>query len=265
LSSSAERERPPLPRPAGSYDGVPVPRLAERWGVPRLLAFDSIGSTLDVAHAVASDTPTGTLVLADEQTAGRGQHGRRWSSAPGAGVWLTLVERPSDARALEVLALRCGLFAAEALDTFVGAPVGLKWPNDLHVDGRKLAGILIETRWRGTAPEWVAIGFGLNVAAPALDGAIGLPAGATRLAVLDALVPALRRAAASSRHLSEAELARWRTRDIAAGRQLETPARGRAAGISADGLLLIAGPPPDGAITAHRSGSLTFAEPPQCS
>jgi BirA family biotin operon repressor/biotin-[acetyl-CoA-carboxylase] ligase len=237
---------------------VPVPRLAERWGISRLLAFDSIGSTLDVAHAVASETPSGTLVLADEQTAGRGQHGRRWSSPPGAGVWLTLVERPSDARALEVLALRCGLFAAEALDAFAGAPIGLKWPNDLYLAGLKLAGILIETRWRGTAPEWVAIGFGLNVAPPPIEGATGLPAGATRLDVLDVLVPALRRAAATSRHLSEAELARWRGRDVAAGRTLETPARGRAAGISADGQLLVAGP--DGAVTAHRSGSLTFAQ-----
>jgi BirA family biotin operon repressor/biotin-[acetyl-CoA-carboxylase] ligase len=226
--------------------------------VARLLAFDSIGSTLDAAHAVAAEAPSGTLILADEQTAGRGQHGRRWSSPPGAGVWLTLVERPSDARALEVLALRCGLYAAEALDAFAGAPVGLKWPNDLYLAERKLGGILIETRWRGTAPEWVAIGFGLNVTAPALEGAIGLAAGATRLGVLDLLVPALRQAAATSRHLSEAELARWRARDIAAGRQVDTPARGRAAGISADGQLLIASP--DGALTAHRSGSLTFAE-----
>jgi BirA family biotin operon repressor/biotin-[acetyl-CoA-carboxylase] ligase len=226
--------------------------------VARLLAFDSIGSTLDAAHAVAADTPSGTLVLADEQTAGRGQHGRRWSSAPGAGVWLTLVERPTDARALEVLALRCGLFAAEVLDGLAGAPVGLKWPNDLYLAGRKLAGILIEVRWRGTAPEWVAIGFGLNVTPPALEGATGLAAGATRLGVLDRLVPALRRAAATSRHLSEAELARWRARDVAAGRQLETPARGRAAGISADGQLLIADAA--GVVTAHRSGSLTFSE-----
>jgi biotin-(acetyl-CoA carboxylase) ligase len=104
----------------------------------------------------------------------------------------------------------------------------------------------------------VAIGFGLNVTPPALEGATGLAAGATRLGVLDRLVPALRRAAATSRHLSEAELARWRARDVAAGRQLETPARGRAAGISADGQLLIADAA--GVVTAHRSGSLTFSE-----
>jgi birA, biotin-[acetyl-CoA-carboxylase] ligase region len=225
--------------------------------VPRLHAFESVGSTLDIAHAIASDSPSGTLVLADEQTSGRGQHGRRWRSAPGAGVWLTLIERPTDARALEVLALRCGLFAAEALDPLAGEQIALKWPNDLYRAPGKLAGILIETRWRGTAPEWVAIGFGLNVVAPAFDGTAGMAPGVGRLAVLDLLVPALRRAAAATHHLSTSELSRWRTRDLAHGRELETPSRGRAAGISADGQLLVVGE--DGGVISHRSGSLTFA------
>ena len=228
--------------------------------MPRLLAFASVGSTLDVAHAVAPDSPAGTLILADEQTSGRGQHGRRWRSAPGAGVWLTLIERPTDARALEVLALRCGLFAAEALDPLAGDRIALKWPNDLYRASGKLAGILIETRWRGTAPEWVAIGFGLNVIAPAFDGSAGMAPGVARLAVLDLLVPALRRAAAATHHLSAAELARWRARDLADGREVESPSRGRAAGISADGQLLVRSP--DGGLTSHRSGSLTFAQTP---
>ena len=125
--------------------------------MPAVHAFGAVGSTLDVAHALAPTAASGTLVIADEQTAGRGRHGRRWASEPGAGVWLTLIERPSDARALDVLSLRCGLNAAESLDDLAGAPVRVKWPNDLYVGACKLAGILIETRWRGTAPEWVAI------------------------------------------------------------------------------------------------------------
>jgi BirA family biotin operon repressor/biotin-[acetyl-CoA-carboxylase] ligase len=260
LSSFADsvRERPPLPRGAELYDGVAVARLAERLGVPRLLAFAQIGSTLDAAHTIAPESPSGTLVLADEQTAGRGRQGRRWRSAPGAGVWLTLIERPSDARALEVLALRCGLFAAEALDALAGQTIRLKWPNDLFLAGGKLGGILIETRWRGTAPDWVAIGFGVNVVAPAMEGSSGLPAGVTRLAVLDLLVPALRRAAAASRHLSDAEVARWHSRDVAIGRALDMPGRGIASGIRTDGQLLVTGS--DGVAIAYRSGSLTFAE-----
>lgn len=245
------------------YDGLGAGELAARLGVPAAHLFDQVGSTLDVAHALAPSAPTGTLVLADEQTAGRGRHGRRWTSAPGAGIWLTLVERPTDARALDVLSLRCGLYAAEALDALAGARVGVKWPNDLHVRDRKLAGILIETRWRGTAPDWVAIGFGLNVVAPDVATGIGLAPGASRVAVLERLVPALRRAAAASRHLSAEELARWRARDIAPTRELTSPAIGRAAGISAEGDLLVA--EPGGVITRHRTGSLTFAEPLACS
>jgi BirA family biotin operon repressor/biotin-[acetyl-CoA-carboxylase] ligase len=248
-----------LPQPAAAYDGVPVAELAQRLGVPAVVAFDAVGSTLDAAHALAPDAASGTLVLADEQTAGRGRHGRRWSSSPGAGVWLTLVERPTDARALEVLSLRCGLYAAEALEPLALGAIGVKWPNDLYVGARKLAGILIETRWRGTAPEWVAIGFGINVAQPELDTAVGLLPGTSRSAVLERLVPALRRAASASRHLGPDELARWRSRDIADARMLATPAPGIAAGISASGELLIADA--DGAVTAHRTGSLTFAEP----
>lgn len=236
--------------------------LAARWGVPAVLAFGVVGSTLDMAHALAPASESGTLVLADEQTAGRGRHGRRWTSSPGAGVWLTLIERPTDARSLDVLALRCGLFAAEALDDLAQEPVRVKWPNDLYLRGGKLAGTLIETRWRGSAPEWVAIGFGLNVAAPDVDTAAGLPAGATRIGVVDRLVPALRRAAASSRHLTEHELSRWRSRDAAHGREVTEPADGLVQGITAAGELLIAS---QGVISAHRSGSLTFAAPLSCS
>jgi BirA family biotin operon repressor/biotin-[acetyl-CoA-carboxylase] ligase len=246
------------------FDGEPVGELATRWQLAAVHAFGAVGSTLDVAHALAPAATSGTLILADEQTAGRGRHGRRWASAAHAGVWLSLIERPTDARALDVLALRCGLYAAEVLDDLAGATVRVKWPNDLYVGDRKLAGTLIETRWRGTAPEWVAIGFGLNVTAPDLDSGIGLAAGADRLAALDRVVPALRRAAAASRHLSESELARWRARDLSVGRDVTEPRAGIVQGISAAGELLIAAEG-GGRISAFRSGSLTFAAPLSCS
>jgi BirA family biotin operon repressor/biotin-[acetyl-CoA-carboxylase] ligase len=256
LSSSADA-RAGLPVEASAYDGVVAGDLAMRLGVPAVLLFDQVGSTLDVAHRVAPASASGTLVLADEQTAGRGRHGRRWASAPGAGIWLTLVERPVDVRALDVLSLRCGLHAAEALDLMAGSRVGVKWPNDLYVGERKLAGILIETRWRGTAPDWVAIGFGLNVVDPDVATGVGLRPGVSRVEVLDALVPALRRAAGASGHLSDDELARWNARDIAAGRFLLSPGEGRASGITREGELLVADAA--GSPTRHRSGSLTFA------
>ena len=240
-------------------DGHSADELARRLALPRVALFDAVGSTLDVAHRLAPDAPSGTLVVADEQTAGRGRQGRRWQSAAGAGLWLTLVERPTDARALDVLALRCGLYAAESLDALAGTTVQVKWPNDLYVGERKLGGILIETRWRGTTPDWVAIGFGLNVRTPALDSGIGLSPGSTRLAALECVVPALRRAAAASRHLSRDELARWHARDRTADRVVTAPAAGRAVGIESDGQLVVLSP--DGVISRHRTGSLTLADP----
>jgi BirA family biotin operon repressor/biotin-[acetyl-CoA-carboxylase] ligase len=244
-------------------DGLSAEELAPRLALPAVALFGEVGSTLDVAHRMAPTAASGTLIIADEQTAGRGRHGRRWMSAPGAGLWLTMIERPGDARALEVLALRCGLFAAEALDALAGDRVRLKWPNDLYVGDRKLAGILIETRWRGTAPDWVAIGFGLNIVAPDIATGVGLEPGVTRLQALERLVPALRAAAAASRHLGGDELARWHERDVALRRAITSPTIGTVAGISPQGELLVADV--SGNVTRHRSGSLTFAEPLACS
>ena len=220
-------------------------------------------STFDVAHEIAPGAPSGTLVLADRQTSGRGQHGRRWESPAGAGIWLTLIERPRDPRALDVLSLRCGLRAARALDPLADAPVQLKWPNDLYVRGRKLAGILVETRWRGTSPDWVAIGFGLNVLAPQLETATGLEHGTSRLQALARLVPALRDAARSEGHLTNGEIADFRGRDVAFSRRSVTPVAGVVTGIDAAGELLIT--QPDGIVSRHRTGSLTFDDPLPCS
>lgn len=256
MSSSAEH------RPV-RYDGHSAEQLEISLGVPRVELHPSVTSTLDVAHVIAPSVPAGTLVLADEQTAGRGTQGRRWTSRAGDGVWLALIERPADVRALDVLSLRCGLYAAEALDGLAAESPGVKWPNDLYVAGRKLAGVLIETRWRGASAEWVAIGFGLNVVAPPLDTAIGLAERVTRLEALGRLVPALRGAAAAPGHFSDDELARWHRRDVARGRRIESPARGTVAGVSRAGELLVLRD--DGAEARFRSGTLTFAEPLACS
>src|SRR4051812_42306663 len=113
----------------------------------KLIEYDEVGSTLDVAHELAANgAEAGTLIVANAQTAGRGRMGRTWRSEPGAGLWITLIERPGDASALEVLSLRVGLALAPALDAFTDATVQLKWPNDLYLRGRKLGGILIEAR-----------------------------------------------------------------------------------------------------------------------
>ena len=241
------------------YDGWDAAALALELGVPRVVVSASTSSTLDDAHRLAADgAPAGTLILADEQTAGRGREGRRWSSRAGAGIWLTLVERPTDTAALEVLSLRLGLRAASALDEFTADSIRLKWPNDLYVGPRKLAGILVEARWRAAAPDWVAIGFGLNVLPPDDIATAGvLEPGSSRTQVLARLVPALRSAARVTGPLSPRELGDYASRDAAAGRPCRTPAQGTVRGITASGELVVA--TADGA-HHFRSGSLAFAE-----
>jgi BirA family biotin operon repressor/biotin-[acetyl-CoA-carboxylase] ligase len=245
----AEAERAPR------YDGADASELARRLGVPRVELFARVTSTMDVAHALgAAGAGAGTLVLADEQTAGRGRGGRPWHSAPGAGIWLTLLERPTDVAALEVLSVRVGLSAAAALDRFADGPVRLKWPNDLYVGAGKVAGVLIEARWRDDRPDWVAVGFGLNVAAPAqVPVASGLRQGTSRLPVLAALVRALRAAAAARGALDDAELRSYGERDLARGRVARRPGAGVVLGITAEAELVIAA---DGGARRFRSGSL---------
>ena len=245
---------------SGAYDGVAAEPLAAHIDVPVLVALESTGSTLDVAHSLAAEgAPDGTLILAETQTAGRGRSGKRWTSEPGAGIWLTLVERALDPATISLLALRLGIAAADALQPFVDAPIGIKWPNDLYLGRRKLAGILAEARWRDGAPEWVAIGMGVNVLPPAdVPDAAGLRGGVSRLAVLETLVPALRAAAARHGKLDATELAALAERDVARGRRAIAPGDGTVEGVSAAGELLLR--LPDGTLAAHRSGSLVFAE-----
>ena len=206
----------------------------------------------------AEGAPPGTLVIANEQTAGRGRGGKSWQSDPGAGIWLTLVERPRDTSGLGVLSLRVGLAAAEGLDRFASEPIRLKWPNDLYVDRGKLAGILVEARWREQAVEWVSIGLGVNVKAPDnLGNAAGLEPGTTRLEVLSELVPALRAAAQASGPLRAEEREEFNARDLARGKDCIQPAVGRVAGITPTGELLVA---LADSVVPFRSGSLVLRD-----
>jgi BirA family biotin operon repressor/biotin-[acetyl-CoA-carboxylase] ligase len=125
-------------------------------------------STNDVLLKTISEKPV--LLVAEEQTAGRGRRGRRWHSAPGAGVTFSLgrrVRRP--VRELAALSLVAGVAAVRALRALGVRAAGLKWPNDLVVDGAKLGGILVETRSQSAAAHAV-IGIGINCRrTPGLD------------------------------------------------------------------------------------------------
>lgn len=126
-----------------------------------------LGSSNDRAlERARAGAPHGLLVLADEQRGARGRHGRSWTCAPRLGVWASLVLRPSRPAAEHAqLPLVFGLALCEALSLDLGADaVTVRWPNDLDVRGRKVAGILCE---RDAAGEAVIAGFGVNVCAGA--------------------------------------------------------------------------------------------------
>ena len=233
--------------------------MARALSVPSILLYEEIGSTLDAAHQRAADgAPAGTLVLADAQTAGRGRMGRSWTSQRGSGVWLTLIERPRDVAALEVLSIRVGLAIAPALDAFANDTVRLKWPNDVYVGARKLAGILVEARWRDAKPEWVSIGVGINVRRPENEAkACGLNEGVSRLEVLQAILPALRSAALRQGCLTLDELEAFAGRDLARGRECVEPIVGVVQGIDSTGGLLV---DVGSQQVAVRTGSLVLKE-----
>ncbi len=237
---------------------VPAPTLAAECGLVRIEHHAIVGSTMDEAHRLAQGgAVAGTLVLADAQAGGRGRGGRNWASEPDAGVWMTLIERPRDQRALDVLALRVGLALSQALEPFCERRITLKWPNDLFVGAGKLAGILIEARWRDSLPEWVAIGVGVNRRVPAsFPHAAAVRADVPRDELLRAILPPMRLAAAQGGSLTPAECADWAARDLAYGRDILEPREGKAMGIDATGALLIA--EPRGAMYAARSGSLVL-------
>jgi BirA family transcriptional regulator, biotin operon repressor / biotin---[acetyl-CoA-carboxylase] ligase len=241
------------------YDGADAATLARRLSLPRVVLLDETTSTMDDAHALGAEgAPSGTLVLAESQTRGRGRSGGSWNAVRGSSILCTLIERVP-ASALDVLSLRVGLNVATALDPYAGMMLGLKWPNDIVAGGGKLAGILIETRWRDDVPEWVAIAIGLNVSAapPGVAHSVSLTTSANRVDVLAAIVPALRTAAMQSGRLTPSEMDEWQKRDRLAGRRIATPSRGRVLGVLASGELWVE---TDRGPESVRAGTVTMEE-----
>ncbi|MEL6770690.1 MAG: biotin--[acetyl-CoA-carboxylase] ligase [Bacteroidota bacterium] len=144
--------------------------------------FATLGSTMDEAAAWAAEgAPHGALVTAEAQTAGRGRHGRGWHGTPGANLHLTLVLRPTlPRRRWGLIAIAAGLGVLDGVAAHLPETSGrlaLKWPNDVLLDGLKLAGVLVEAR--GTA---ALLGIGVNVNEAAFPDALAARATSLRLA-----------------------------------------------------------------------------------
>lgn len=241
------------------------------------LVFDvqwhaSVTSTMDVAAALAGrGAPAGTVVGADGQTAGRGRRGRPWASPPGAGLYFSLIWRPGARRrpgadatraaapahgwtpTPPLVTLAAGVGVREGIIAATSLTAELKWPNDLVVGGRKLAGILAEGHAVGTADESLVVGVGVNVRAElpvavaeratSLETELGRPVdrGLVLAEVLAALVDSLGRLACDADGILQA----WRrAAPSARGATVawDTPAgerRGCTSGIDETGALLI--------------------------
>jgi len=127
--------------------------------------FQQVDSTNDIALTLAQQgAPEGTTVVAECQTNGRGQRGHNWFSPKQAGIYISVILRPKSALiGMNHLKLLMAVAVAQCVNNVSGLPVGIKWPNDVTVNGRKVAGILVETEWNGDSPQYFVIGMGLNV------------------------------------------------------------------------------------------------------
>ena len=200
-------------------------------GRPRL-HLRLVDSTNERAkQLVSAGAPHGTLVTADEQSAGRGRQGRAWSGAPASAVLMSLVVRAP----IETLPLTAAVALCDACEPL---PCRIKWPNDVWIERRKLAGILVEGR---PQEGWAVLGIGLNV----MSSPSGLPAthlrehdpGATRDDALFRLLTALEERLAAP---ADEVLAAWRERDALRGEVIRWEhGEGEAAGIDDSGALLV--------------------------
>lgn len=128
--------------------------------------YPTIDSTNDKARALAqAGAEEGTLVIADRQTRGKGRSGRAWYSPPRLGLYVSIILRPRvPAETAFGVHMAASLAAADVVDALnLPGSVGIKWPNDLVAEGRKLAGLLSEVGVHGGVLEWCVVGMGLNV------------------------------------------------------------------------------------------------------
>jgi BirA family biotin operon repressor/biotin-[acetyl-CoA-carboxylase] ligase len=217
--------------------------VSRRFGHPRVHHRLTDSTNARARELAIGGAPGGTIVTATEQSSGRGRQGRTWSAPPDRALLLSAIVRdlkPRDA----LLPLAVPVAVADACDQFAGTGCGIKWPNDIWIEGRKLSGILLEGR---PQEGWAVIGIGLNVATTREEFPDELRDTATSLViasgddpgvetVLETVLAALERRLADS---PESIRAAWRERDILLGSRIRwNGGEGTAAGIDDDGSLL---------------------------
>ncbi len=257
---------------AASWTGLSVGELTHRWGHPVHL-YDRVTSTNTVARTLAAaGAPSGSIVLAGEQTRGRGRDGSRWVSPKGTGVYLSMIVRLPDPRANPLLSLIAGVDVCLALNRgFPGLRAMVKWPNDIYARGRKLGGILAEVIGDARSAPSI-LGVGINVLAnpgleplPAAISMMGCGVSASLPEVADLIVSGLgRRIPEAPSSLDEAGLGEFASVDWLRGRSVVhtlpggKPLPGVAVGINRSGALLLR--TMEGDIRRLVTGSVTLDE-----
>ena len=220
-----------------------------RWG-HTLFTYDSIGSTMDRARELAhKGAPEGSLVIAAEQTEGRGRLNRYWVSPPGS-LYVSLLVYPSPEK-LPFLTMLAGMAVAEATEAISPLKASLKWPNDVLIGDKKVAGILVESGFaRGLSYAAIGIGINVNIQMGSFPDISGIATSLSdeaggwvdTLKLLRYLIDKI-----ESRYSAfdpGAILGLWRARLITLGRQVKASSgisviEGIAADVTGDGALII--------------------------
>lgn len=203
----------------------------------RIHAYESTNSTMDIAHRLASSgEPEGTVVVAEGQTKGRGRLGRNWISPKGKGIYASILLRPTlQLSEVPLVTLLVAVAVARAIESETGLRPEIKWPNDVMIKGKKVAGILTELNAELNRVHYVILGIGMNVN----TSKTGLPAYATslaeelgfrvdRLALARAFLTQLDRSYAEFiAHGSQTILEAWRGFASFLGRRVRVAVQGR--------------------------------------
>jgi len=131
----------------------------------RIVCFDTIDSTNNYAKKIASENcEEGTVIVAESQTAGRGRLGREWSSIDKKGIWMSIVLRPEMLpEEVQIITLAASIAVVSAVKRVTGIETGIKWPNDIILEGKKVCGILTEMNSEMEKVNYLIIGIGINV------------------------------------------------------------------------------------------------------
>jgi BirA family biotin operon repressor/biotin-[acetyl-CoA-carboxylase] ligase len=208
-------------------------RLRETLGTRAFQFYSQIGSTNDEALAwLANSAPNGSVIVADEQIKGRGRLGRSWFAPPGTALMFSYLLRPL-AEELTCVGMAGALAVCETVAAFEPSlAVGIKWPNDVQIGGRKLCGVLPEAAWQGEQLVGVALGIGVNIRIDFSDSsfaetAVSLETVSRSLARAELLASLLERLDYWSARLASDELFEaWRSRLVTLGQQVSVNSNG---------------------------------------